>query len=177
MALMNFLKEGTYVYVEHFAYSKQKRTAHFVVTVKDKDEVIFSSPMNVTANSQAVVIDKTITLTDELLDLAPEYLNMKVGENYLIKIDNPTTDYIIDINNKIVSKNEYRVLITVPTYYYDPKSQETYKYDESTGYVKLPRYSIQTTQQFDNWFDSTNVLKSIYEYLKMQPAFANCIDA
>lgn len=91
MALMNFIKPGTYTYIDNISFSKHNKVVQFILVVKEKNEILFNIPMNITANNEAVVINRIVTTAKEMTDMSPEFVNMKEGENYLFNGSNNIT--------------------------------------------------------------------------------------
>ena len=181
MALKNFIKEGTYLTFERIDYSKLNKhlAANIIVYADDtKQEIVLQTSLNVCSNVIATPIVDVITSEDALMDEAPEYLSLDPDESILIEIDNPECEYAKYINGFVMSRNSDGGLSVMCPLYLEDKNHDIYERDDLTKkFVKMDKYIIKTSQQFDRAIDSSNIVKSFYEILKRMPLYKDCIDA
>lgn len=181
MALKNFIKEGSYLTFERIDYSKILKilNANIIVFKDDtKQEVILRTSISIAGINGCIDIKKAITTEDELMEMAPEYLDLKEEEAIYIDIENPESEYAQQANKKTIIRQENgNILLHSPIYIYNPETKKTYERQIDDSFKELDDYDIKTGRQFDVVIDSSNIIGSLYEILKRQIIYKDCIDA
>lgn len=181
MALKNFIKEGSYLTFERIDYSKILRVlnANIVVYNDDtKQEIILRTSISITGINGYTDIKSTITTEDELMEMAPEYLDLKENESIFINIESPESEYAQQVNNKAIIRQENgNIIIHFPMYIYKLDNKKTYERQTDNSFKELDDYDVKTGRQFDLIVDSSNIVGSLYEILKRQIIYKDCIDA
>jgi hypothetical protein len=177
MALKNFLKEGSYTRIERIDYSKHRRTLAFNIIVYSDDtlsEVLLETSMSLHGSYDVSTVNKILSTEEELYNEAPEYLNMKDSEIYLLSIESPLTEYANQLNNKIVFKLNDKITFGSPQFIYLSDTKETLERSYDGTYKKVPDDKIKTFTQFDNTFKPDTLISDTYNYLKSLYIYSDC---
>ena len=181
MALKNFIKEGSYLTFERIDYSKiNKILICSVIVYEDetKQNVLLKYNENIEGINEAFSIKSIIYTEDELMDTAPEYIDLNPGEGIFIKIKDPISEYTQQVTNKVIVRQPNgKIIFYSPIYIYDEKTKETYERQSDDTFKTIDEYDVKTDIQFDLKIDSSNPIKSFYEVIKRKPIFKDCIDA
>lgn len=181
MALKNFLKQGSYLTIERIEFSKTSRyLAANIIVYNDetKKEVLLQTSVCVGGNYDAIPVSKIFTDEDALMDEAPEYIGLKKGEGYLVQINDPISDYAKHVNDLVIFRDvEETVSLISPAFIYNTVEDACYEKISERKFIKLDNYNIKTSNQFNKFVDSSNIIKSFYEVLKRMPIYSGCEDA
>lgn len=177
MALKNFIKDGFYARIERIDYSKQHGFINGQVVVYEDETTttkMFETQLSISAQNEAVSVMRTITSEEDLFLEAPEYLDVKDGENVLIDIPRSVlkSDYARELSGVIIERRDGKLVFNSP--YFIKKDG---KYFECINGSYEETRDIVIHEQFLEIIDPNNLMKSFYDYLKSLPQYKGCIDA
>lgn len=178
MALKNFMKGGVYVRIERVDYSKQGYKISGNIAIYEDDTAtnkLFETQVTLNASGGNYAnVDRIITTEDDLLLEAPEFIDILNGENVLIELDKKAkSDYAEDMDGTIISKTDD--VLSFSKYQHIKKPDGIFYTKEDDVYTVLT--DVVIPEQFEEIISPTNIIESLYNYMKTLPAYSDCIDA
>jgi hypothetical protein len=179
MAFKNFIMAGSYTKIIDLNYNKENNGIGIQLGVYSDEtctNMLIAPGLYLQGKfdtSKAIVVTQILTDESVLLDMIPEFETIKDGDRVLINVESPQSNYISDINHKVVLKvSETDIKLELPVNI--NFNGQYYINDGNGNYTLFTSEEIKFQEDFDLIFndDADNNMAQAYNYLSILPIFA-----